>query len=58
MYNKLVPEVPSVPQTGDNPWMPAVFGVMAVMSALAGGALIFLRHTDKNRKVDEDQHIE
>ena len=24
MHNKLVPEVPTVPQTGDSPWMPAV----------------------------------
>lgn len=55
MHNKLVPEVPSVPQTGDNPWLPAVFGILAMMSALAGGALIFLRHfkEDKDNKSDE-----
>lgn len=52
MHNKLVPEVPSVPQTGDNPWMPAVFGILAVISALAGGALIFLKK-DKDNKSDE-----
>ena len=59
MHNKLVPEVPSVPQTGDNPWMPAILGTLAGLAVLSGGALLFLRYTGKKRKsadqVDEDQ---
>ena len=38
MHNKLVPEVPTVPQTGDNPWMPALLGALALFAALSGGA--------------------
>ena len=59
MHNKLVPEVPTVPQTGDNPWMPAILGTLAGLAVLSGGALLFLRYTGKKRKsadqVDEDQ---
>ena len=40
MHNKLVPEVPTVPQTGDNPWMPALLGALALFAALSGGALL------------------
>ena len=62
MHNKLVPEVPTVPQTGDNPWMPALLGALALFAALSGGALLFLRHTGKKRKAaggsDEDQGTE
>ena len=62
MHNKLVPEVPTVPQTGDNPWMPALLGALALFAALSGGALLFLRHTGKKRKAaggsDEDQDAE
>lgn len=62
MHNKLVPEVPTVPQTGDNPWMPALLGALALFAALSGGALLFLRHTGKKRKAaggsDEDQGAE
>ena len=62
MHNKLVPEVPSVPQTGDNPWMPAILGTLAGLAALSGGALLFLRYTGKKRKsadqADEDQGTE
>lgn len=62
MHNKLVPEVPSVPQTGDNPWMPAILGTLAGLAVLSGGALLFLRYTGKKRKsadqADEDQGTE
>lgn len=62
MHNKLVPEVPTVPQTGDNPWMPALLGALALFAALSGGALLFLHHTGKKRKAaggsDEDQGTE
>ena len=50
MHNKLVPEVPTVPQTGDNPWMPAILGALAGLAALSGGALLFLHYTGKKRK--------
>lgn len=62
MHNKLVPEVPTVPQTGDNPWMPALLVALALFAALSGGALLFLHHTGKKRKAaggsDEDQGAE
>ena len=62
MHNKLVPEVPTVPQTGDNPWMPAILGTLAGLAVLSGGALLFLRYTGKKRKsadqADEDQGTE
>ena len=62
MHNKLVPEVPTVPQTGDSPWTPALLGALALFAALSGGALLFLRHTGKKRKAaggsDEDQDAE
>lgn len=62
MHNKLVPEVPTVPQTGDSPWMPALLGALALFAALSGGALLFLHHTGKKRKAaggsDEDQGAE
>jgi uncharacterized surface anchored protein len=62
MHNKLVPEVPSVPQTGDNPWMPALLMSLTGLAALAGGTLFFLYHTGKKRKAagdsDEDQGTE
>ena len=62
MHNKLVPEVPTVPQIGDNPWMPALLGALALFAALSGGALLFLHHTGKKRKAaggsDEDQGAE
>ena len=62
MHNKLVPEVPTVPQTGDSPWMPALLGALALFAALSGGVLLFLHHTGKKRKAaggsDEDQDAE
>lgn len=62
MHNKLVPEVPTVPQTGDSPWMPALLGALALFAVLSGGALLFLHHTGKKRKAaggsDEDQDAE
>ena len=62
MHNKLVPEVPTVPQTGDNPWMPALLGALALFAALSGGALLFLHQPGKKRKAaggsDEDQGAE
>lgn len=62
MHNKLVPEVPTVPQTGDNPWMPALLGALALFAALSGGALLFLHYTGKKRKAaggsDKDQGAE
>ena len=54
MHNKLVPEVPTVPQTGDNPWMPAILGALAGLAALSGGALLFLHYTGKKRKAADD----
>lgn len=44
MHNRLVP---SVPQTGDNPWRPVVVGVLAAAAALTGGVLIVLRRCRK-----------
>ena len=62
MHNKLVPEVPTVPQTGDNPWMPAVLIGLSVLAVLSAGGLLVLRHTGKKRKAaggsDEDQGTE
>src|SRR5699024_5163882 len=40
MHNKLVPEVPTVPQTGDSPWMPAVLIGLSALALLAGGGLL------------------
>lgn len=55
MHNKLVPEVPSVPQTGDNPWMPALLMSLAGLAALAGGALFLLHRAEKKRKTGDNQ---
>ena len=49
MHNRLVPEVPSVPQTGDNPWRPVVVGVLAAIAALTGGVLIVLQCSLKSK---------
>ena len=49
MHNRLVPEVPSVPQTGDNPWRPVVVGVLAAIAALTGGMLIVLQRSRKSK---------
>ena len=49
MHNRLVPEVPSVPQTGDNPWRPVVVGVLAAAAALTGGVLIILQRSRKSK---------
>lgn len=60
MHNKLVPEVPTVPQTGDNPWMPAVLIGLSVLAVLSAGGLLVLRFAGKKKKatVDEDQGAE
>lgn len=60
MHNKLVPEVPSVPQTGDHPWTPAVMIGLSVLAVLSAGGLLVLRFVGKKKKatVDEDQGAE
>lgn len=60
MHNKLVPEVPTVPQTGDNPWMPAVLIGLSVLAVLSAGGLLALRFAGKKKKDtgDEDQDAE
>lgn len=57
MHNKLVPEVPSVPQTSDSPWMPALLVSLAGLAALAGGALFLLHRAEKKRKTDDNQDM-
>jgi hypothetical protein len=60
MHNKLVPEVPTVPQTSDNPWMPAVLIGLSVLAVLSAGGLLVLRFAGKKKKDtgDEDQDAE
>ena len=60
MHNKLVPEVPTVPQTGDHPWTPAVLIGLSVLAVLSAGGLLVLRFAGKKKKatVDEDQGAE
>ena len=57
MHNKLVPEVPTVPQTGDHPWTPAVLIGLSVLAVLSAGGLLVLRFAGKKKKAtgDEDQ---
>ena len=60
MHNKLVPEVPTVPQTGDHPWTPAVLIGLSVLAVLSAGGLLVLRLAGKKKKDtgDEDQGAE
>ena len=60
MHNKLVPEVPTVPQTGDSPWTPAVLIGLSVLAVLSAGGLLVLRFAGKKKKTtgDEDQGAE
>ena len=60
MHNKLVPEVPSVPQTGDHPWTPAVLIGLSVLAVLSAGGFLVLRFVGKKKKAtgDEDQGAE
>ena len=60
MHNKLVPEVPTVPQTGDHPWTPAVLIGLSVLAVLSGGGLLVIRFAGKKKKAtgDEDQGAE
>ena len=60
MHNKLVPEVPTVPQTGDHPWTPAVLIGLSVLAVLSAGGLLVLRFVSKKKKAtgDEDQGVE
>lgn len=60
MHNKLVPEVPTVPQTGDHPWTPAVLIGLSVLAVLSAGGLLVLRFVSKKKKAtgDEDQGAE
>jgi len=60
MHNKLVPEAPTVPQTGDNPWMPAVLIGLSMLAVLSAGGLLVLRFAGKKKKDtgDEDQGAE
>lgn len=53
MHNKLVPEVPTVPQTGDSPWMPAVLIGLSALALLAGGGLLAMRLVGKKKKSAE-----
>ena len=57
MHNKLVPEVPTVPQTGDHPWTPAVLIGLSVLAVLSASGLLVLRFVSKKKKAtgDEDQ---
>lgn len=61
MHNKLVPEVPTVPQTGDNPWMPAVLIGLSALALLAGGGLLAMHLVGKKKRSagghDRDQDI-
>ena len=50
MHNKLVPEVPTVPQTGDSPWMPAVLIGLSVLALLAGGGLLAMHLVGKKKR--------
>ena len=60
MHNKLVPEVPTVPQTGDHPWTPAVLIGLSVLAVLSAGGFLVLRFAGKKKKAtgDEDQGAE
>lgn len=60
MHNKLVPEVPTVPQTGDHPWTPAVLIGLSVLAVLSAGGLLVLHFVSKKKKAtgDEDQGAE
>lgn len=60
MHNKLVPEVPTVPQTSDHPWTPAVLIGLSVLAVLSAGGLLVLRFAGKKKKAtgDEDQGAE
>lgn len=50
MHNKLVPEVPTVPQTGDSPWMPAVLIGLSALALLAGGGLLAMHLVGKKKR--------
>ena len=60
MHKRLVPEVPTVPQTGDHPWTPAVLIGLSVLAVLSAGGLLVLRFAGKKKKAtgDEDQGTE
>ena len=61
MHNKLVPEVPTVPQTGDSPWTPAVLIGLSALALLAGGGLLAMHLVGKKKRSagghDMDQDI-
>ena len=60
MHNKLVPEIPTVPQTGDSPWMPAALIGLSALALLAGGVLLAMHLVGKKKRSaggdDRDQN--
>ena len=54
MHNKLVPEVPTVPQTGDHPWTPAVLIGLSMLAVLSAGGFLVLRFAGKKKKATGD----
>ena len=56
MHNKLVPEVPTVPQTGDHPWTPAVLIGLSVLAVLSAGGFLVLRFAGKKKKTTGDEN--
>ena len=64
MHNKLVPEVPTVPQTGDSPWMPALLGALVLFGGRCPAAALLFHapYGQRSGKLpvasDEDQGTE